>query len=99
MTDYEYHPLWEVLPDGVRNIDPGELQISEQLRSVLREWSAAYDATLRREDPASSGFASPEQERAFEETGMRLWEALRVELGGNAEVSYFSQLQGRELSK
>lgn len=97
MPDYECFPLWEVRPDGVRNVDPGELGMSQQLRSELHEWSATYDATLCRDDPASSGFASPEQERAFEETGRRLWQALRVELGDDVELSYFSQLEGREI--
>ncbi|HYV50050.1 MAG TPA: hypothetical protein VFA20_34580 [Myxococcaceae bacterium] len=98
MPDYDCHPLWETLPDGVRNVAPEELSLSPGLRQELRAWAARYDATLNRDDPSASGFKSAEDERDFEETGVRLWERLRQEMGARAEVSYFSQLEHRELT-
>lgn len=97
MPDYDSHPLWEILPDGVRNLAPEELPISGDLQRALVAWAGRYDATLNREDPAASGFKTAQDERDFEEAGLRLWERLRLELSGQAEVTYFSQLEHREL--
>ncbi|HLU68620.1 MAG TPA: hypothetical protein VKZ63_20205 [Kofleriaceae bacterium] len=98
MTDYECHAIWEILPDGVRNLSPRDLPISPGLAARIEEWQRAYDATMVADDPAASGFASAEEERAFEATGRELWRALQGELGPSHEVSYFSQTEGRELT-
>ena len=91
MADYDCYPLWEILPDGVRNINPEELPISATLKENLCIWAGQYDATLHRDDPASSAFESKHEEDMFDNTGLGLWKALRSELGVIAEVSYFSQ--------
>lgn len=96
MSDYNCYPLWEIRPSGARNVSPQEIPISDRLRQELLTWADQYDATLNREDPVSSGFVSQEAEEAFEEEGLRLWKALREELGESAEVSYFSQLNQKE---
>lgn len=98
MPDYECFPLWETLSDGSRNLSPDELPISAELKQRLRAWAQRYDETLRRDDPASSGFASEEQEHDFESEGLRLWSALRAELGALATVAYFSQKLRRAIA-
>jgi hypothetical protein len=98
MPDYECYPLWESRAAGAVNVDPADLPISDRLRQELRAWAQQYDATLNRHDPASSGFADREAEQAFEQEGLRLWQALRDELGPAADVSYFSQLAGEDIA-
>jgi len=97
MSDYNCYPLWKVGPSGVQNVDPRELAISASLAKELLNWADVYDATLRRDDPASSGFSSSEAENSFENEGVRLWKALIKELGESSEVTYFSQLKREEI--
>lgn len=97
MADYQCHPLWEKLESGVRNVSPAELPISDALKHALVAWAASYDSTLNQDDPAQSGFPSEREERGFEATGLRLWAALRAELGPTVDVSYFSQESRCEL--
>jgi len=47
---------------------------------------------------AGSDGKSAGDERDSEETGLRLWERLKSKLRPHAEVSYFSQLEHRELT-
>jgi hypothetical protein len=95
MTDYDCDPIWEVLPSGLKNVDPGTLPISEELVDRIDAWRTAYDATLDQNDPTRSGFLSVDAENAFEAEGMSIWRALRAELGSDYDVSYFSQTKGR----
>ena len=82
MADYECWRLWDA--EDVGNIDPEKLPLSEPLKRALAAWSAAYDATLNRDDPVASGFPSPAAKAAFEAEGERLLECLRAELPGVA---------------
>ena len=50
------------------------------------------------DDPASAGFASEQEEIAFEREGISLWKQLQKELGDEYEIVYFSQLQQRVVS-
>jgi hypothetical protein len=85
-ADYECFPLWEASPGEVGNINPDELPISGDLKRRLLEWADEFDAILDRDDPAKSGFASAEAERRFEDTGRRLGEELKRELGADFSV-------------
>jgi hypothetical protein len=86
MADYDCWPLWEASPGEVGNIDPDELPISKGLRDRLSQWAVDYDATLVRDDPARSGFASPDAKAAFSSVGLRLGEDLEAELGPTFRV-------------
>ncbi len=98
MTDYECHPLWEILDGGsARNVAVEDLELSAGLVRELRAWASRYDETLNRDDPAASGFDSDEDELEFERTGRRLRAALADELGPNVKVTYFSEIEQREL--
>jgi hypothetical protein len=88
MADYESFPLWAT-DDEVDNIDPASLPISAGLAEALLQWADAYDATLRPDDPAASGFADPTAERAFYADGLSLAQRLAGELGGAYQVEYF----------
>ena len=96
MPDYDCWPLWET-GDRVGNIDPASLPISESLQERLESWARRYDETLNRQNPTASGFDSPESEAAFEQEGLALHTALKVELGAGSAVLYFSQAKGRLL--
>lgn len=91
MADYDCYPLWSMAPDHVGNINPETLPLSPEIKLRLQQWAKAYDETLNRDDPASSGFKSEDDAVAFEEEGMRLWQRLCQELGPEYEVAYFSE--------
>jgi hypothetical protein len=98
MPDYHCAPLWLDSTsslwrdaDGVGPVEPEELPLSQELRAALWAWAAIYDRTLNDDDPRESGFASAEEETAFEAEGRRLWSAIRAELGPSWPVAYFSQ--------
>ena len=95
LPDYECFALWDV--DGIENIDPAKLPISDQLKSRISNWEDAYDGTLNQDDPTESGFNSQEEEASFEKEGRLIWKALKEELGEEYEVSYFSVLENKLL--
>jgi len=88
MADYECWPLWWDEADRVGNISPGELGLSDHLSAELFAWASTYDATLNRDNPLSSGFASDDEERLFHEQGRRLAACVADELGSDAAVRY-----------
>ncbi|MEU6241000.1 hypothetical protein [Streptomyces sp. NPDC047024] len=96
MADYYSYPLW--LPGESDNVSPTDprLGISPGLSERLNEWAAEYDGILCMEDPASSGFESPEAEWRFGETGEALARAVAQELGGGWDVTYFDTRTGAD---
>jgi hypothetical protein len=91
MADYDSWPLW-VRREGVsRNVNPDELALSLQLQTRLNQWQKQFDRTLNRDDPASSGFASDSELRAFEDEGKALFGLLKKELRGAFQIEYFGQ--------
>lgn len=96
MTDYNYYPLWDM--DDVGDIEPWELPLSEETIERLLNWQKIYDGIIDWDDPASAGFASVEEEIAFEREGISLWQQLQKELGDEYEVVYKSQLLHRVVS-
>ncbi|MEG4066376.1 hypothetical protein QUA42_03320 [Microcoleus sp. Pol11C2] len=96
MTDYNYYPLWDM--DDVGDIDPRELMLSEATIERLLNWQKIYDGIIDWDDPASAGFASTQEEIAFEREGISLWRQLQKELGDDYEIVYFSQLLQRVIN-
>ncbi|WP_159593947.1 hypothetical protein [Chelativorans xinjiangense] len=86
MADYDSWCLWDLVNIG--NIDPETLPLSQPLKKALHAWEKKYNATLNRENPIESGFASQEDAQKFNVEGWRLWEQLTDELDG-IEVVYF----------
>jgi hypothetical protein len=86
MTDYDCFPLWEILDDGLVNLDPRTLPISEKLICSLKNWTDKYDSTLDLSDPINSAFASIQDEESFNREGKLLYQCLKKELGDNFEV-------------
>jgi hypothetical protein len=95
MTEYGAHPLWwhkETAREmNAYNLMPSTLPLRLETLARLRKWAETYDSILRWDDPAASGFATKEEEEAFEQEGIALWEMLREELGDNYHVVYHSQ--------
>ena len=89
MPDYCCFPLWEAVPGGSDNIDPGSLPISSALKRELEVWATAYDETLNMEDPAASGFATELEKHEFQRRGRELADRLRAELGSDFEINVF----------
>jgi hypothetical protein len=96
MTDYNYYPLWDM--DDVGDIDPTELPLSEATIERLLNWQKIYDGIIDWDDPVSAGFASAQEEIAFEREGISLWKQLQKELGDEYEIVYFSQLLQRVIN-
>jgi hypothetical protein len=87
MADYGCFPLWDVSQDtGPSNVDPAMLPISPELRRDLMNWANEFDATLNAEDPPSSGFSAPEDERRFKEAAHALAQRLQQELGSAVKI-------------
>lgn len=89
MADYGCHALWwDGEPGSIGNIAPATLGLSPALADALAAWAARFDATLDPENPAASGFASPEAERAFVAEGAELARRVAAELGPAAVVRF-----------
>jgi len=99
MCDYHCFPLWDMQEGCYQNIDPESLPLSDELKSALDRWAASFDGILNQDYPPDSGFATPQDEEAFEAEGLRLWQELQRELRGLSEVIYFSQQRSQLLSK
>tara|TARA_A100001391_G_C5050246_1_gene273241 strand:+ start:425 stop:715 length:291 start_codon:yes stop_codon:yes gene_type:complete len=88
MADYDCAPLWWDDWEHVGDIRPEDIGLSRQLVADLWAWAGIYDATLDRDDPRASGFASKVEEQAFEEQGRLLSRSVASELVG-CEVRYW----------
>lgn len=88
MADYQSYPLWLTVPDGVANINPDTLPISEELKAEIGAWTTDYDETLNISNPAASGFGSEAEKRLFIARGERLANDLAGELSGHYSVVY-----------
>lgn len=98
LTDYYCHPLWVKYPDGeLDNISPESLPISRELANSLNRWSDEFDAILNEDDPASSDFATPDDERRFNEQGRRLAEQFAHEVGSEYEVMYYDRFEKKDI--
>jgi hypothetical protein len=92
MADYECPPLWwDNMPQQVGPILPETLGLSDQLCADLWLWAAAFDATLVRDDPRLSGFATEAAEREFNERGKALVARVAGELGPAYSVKYWRE--------
>lgn len=86
MPDYSSFPLWDM--DEIYNIDPRELPISQSLQDHLLLWANKYDDILDMDDPSSSKFKTPEDEKKFLVEGLLLAQRLKQELGDNCKIEY-----------
>lgn len=98
LTDYYCHPLWVTYPDGeLDNIAPESLPISRELADSLDRWADEFDAILNEDDPASSGFATPDDERSFNDEGRRLAEQFAREMGPEYKVTFYDRFEKRDI--
>lgn len=96
MADFDCYPLWDMDDGG--DIDPTDLPLSKAIIERLLNWQKIYDGIIDWDDPAAAGFASEQEEIAFEREGVCLWQQLQKELGDEYEIVYFSQLQQQVVS-
>ena len=75
MADYGCDPLWALDEERYGCFSPDLIEISEELRSDLKNWAEAYDRSLDMADPATSNWTD-EQSAAHEREGRQL--ALRL---------------------
>jgi len=96
MPDYECHPLWWRGDHEPGEIDPSSLPLSKDTVRDLNAWARTFDSWLDPDDPAGGPEPPPEAVSAFEAEGVRLWKALRRELGDAYSVLY-RNVKGRVL--
>ena len=89
MPGYHCWPLWEA-GDAIGDIDPATLPVSGGLQTDLIAWADEFDTNLNRDDPAASGFATPEARVQFDRRGAQLAERLATELLATHRILYFS---------
>ncbi|WP_329136588.1 hypothetical protein OG552_25135 [Streptomyces sp. NBC_01476] len=97
MADYDCYGLWVASAQGYENVAPETFLTDGELAEAINEWSDQYDATLNREDPASSGFASADAERMFIDRGRLLADRLKSELGESWAVLYYDPFLKRDI--
>jgi hypothetical protein len=95
MADYECYPLWEIFEDGLENLDPKILGLSNDLYKSLARWASEYDASLNTNEPLHSGFSSEEAEKKFESEGLMLFEGLKEQLNADWVVTYYSRKESK----
>jgi hypothetical protein len=88
MAEYDCFAIWD--RDTPDNLNADVLPISDQLKSRIHAWEAAFEATQVRDDPVASGFSDPSALAAFDEEGRQIWRTLIEELGGGYYVRYYS---------
>jgi hypothetical protein len=89
LPDYDCFPLWLRSSDGYSNDDPASFGLSQALGDALLAWADEYDATLNRDDPASSGFKTQADLDAFVASGRELATQVAREVAGRYTVTYF----------
>lgn len=103
MPDYGADPLWDLATEAMVSLD--RLSISEQIRALVRGWSARWES-LARQDMAADDYeagmtdtpASSVPAAAWAELnreGRELWLRLRSELGDGFEVGWCTLEQVR----
>ncbi|MEL4382062.1 hypothetical protein [Shewanella algae] len=93
LPDYECYALWDV--DSLDNLDSRKLSISDELKEKISKWEELYDSTLNNHDPSQSGFSNLDEEKEFDLEGRDIWEKLKLELGAEYEISYFSVVENK----
>jgi hypothetical protein len=99
MPDYGSWPLWWYKDtDRIGNIDPKTLNLSKWTIERLDAWARRYESYLDMDDPGNSPDQTPEEQQAFEQEGLALWDILQKELNDKYKVVYFSHLSHQILT-
>ncbi len=90
--EYMCSSVWLVKADGgLEDIGPGNIQISQLLKSDIEKWDRVYQSTLDQSYPPDSGFSSESANKmlwqAFHEEGRSLFHRLESELSGLYHVT------------
>lgn len=96
MPEYECFSFWLGKNGLLENVDPSSLGISAPLASDIDAWENEYEATYVPDDPARSGFPSPDVEEIFNQRGLALAARVKRELGALWTVVYRDTLTGQE---
>ena len=83
MTDYYCYPLWETLDSQLYNINPEDLDISNDLKIEILNWAKKYDNTLNFDYPVLSWFKTHKEEVNFIKQWKELAYKLQFELWNN----------------
>jgi hypothetical protein len=97
LADYQCWALWISGPDVYDNVAPDSLPLTAELAAALDAWADEYTATLNDEDPASSGFASSDEESRFNERGRELARQVRAQLDDTWTVAYYDLGLSRDI--
>lgn len=85
--DYYTYPIWEELDDGLDNLEPDELPISQELKQSIYALDDKYQETYDASYPPNSGFKTEEEKRFFIEERLTLFNRLKAELPNNFKIT------------
>jgi hypothetical protein len=92
-AEYDCHPTWLKSQTGaLANVSPRSLGISEHLARALERWATAFDATLDRDSPSESGFATKNERQIFSAWGEALAYLASYEM--SQPIEYFDDNSG-----
>ena len=77
-------PLWDA--DTGDNVSHYHIDISPDLAERIENWDDRFQLIYKDDDPASSGFASPEAEQAYIEEGRAIARELAEAWPGNVDI-------------
>jgi hypothetical protein len=83
--EYGCWPLWH--DEGGDCLHPNDLELSNDLARRILDWDERFQATLNNDDPASSKFATEEEEAAHFAEGRAIAEAIKAEWKGDVILS------------
>lgn len=84
--DYYTYPIWEEFNDGLDNIDPNTLPISQELKQSIYALDDKYQDTYEDSYPPNSDFKTKEEKRYFIEERLALFKRLKAELSNNFKI-------------
>lgn len=100
MPDYGCWVTWVLNDEGIyENVNPNELEISDNLLDRINEWALKYDKTYNQSVGQDSGFKTKEELIEFDKEGKLLWKKMINELGDDNEILYHSILDHRVLKR
>ena len=78
-------PLWDA--DTGDNVSHYHIDISMDLAERIENWDDRFQLIYKEDDPVSSGFASPEEEQAYNEEGREIARELAAAWPGKLDIA------------
>ncbi len=94
-AEFSCFPTWRVWRDGVEEVHPRDLGLSEELVTEIMKWDAEYQGIFVPDCPQEGDFESPTAQQEWAARGQRLAHRLADELRDVPEVTYMDERYGK----